>query len=444
MRAKTLKDFHNQRLSSPAPKVSLVNLGCVRNTVDSEMILGRLERKGARVSVPEDAHLSRRSFAEADVVIVNTCSFIEGAKKESIDTILDLIALKKQGKIKKIVVAGCLSQRYGSQLVKELPEVDAFVGVQALRKEALQEACRLTPPHYAYVKICESCFNQCSFCVIPKLKGKFVSRTVEAVLEDVRRLDARGVKELNVVGQDITAYGVDLYQEKKLPELLRRIAGECRSIEWIRLLYAYPAHVTDELLEVIASEEKICKYIDIPLQHVNDRILKAMNRRITKAQTVELIRKIRRKLPGAFLRTTFIVGFPGETEAEFGELLDFVKEHRFERVGVFTFSREEGTPAYDLPGQVPEKVKLARQDELMRTQQAISQSFLEGLIGRELAVLIEKASSGAGGVYTCRSEFDAPDVDGNVDVRSAKPLHPGDLVDVRITGATEYDLEGEI
>jgi ribosomal protein S12 methylthiotransferase len=307
------------------------------------------------------------------------------------------------------------------------------------------------------LKICESCFNQCSFCVIPKIKGRFVSRTIESIVEDVRRLDGRGTRELNIIGQDITAYGMDLYREKRLPQLLRRIARECHNIEWIRLLYAYPAHVSDQLLEVIASEPKICKYIDIPLQHVNDRILKSMSRHVTKAETLRLVEKIRKKLPGAFLRTTFIVGFPGETEAEFKELLKFIREYRFERVGVFAYSREEGTQAYDLPGQVPARVKRLRQAKLMKAQREISRSFLESLIGREMKVLIERTTptpevgrdfslrpaSGVGKVYQGRSEFDAPDVDGTVQVRSTKPLRVGDFAFVRIIGAMEYDLEGE-
>jgi ribosomal protein S12 methylthiotransferase len=432
MVSRTLKDFHTERLST-GTRVSVVNLGCVRNTVDSQNTIGRLERKGHRVVVPE----------KADVVIVNTCSFIEDAKKESVDAILDLIELKKQGKIKKIIVAGCLAQRYGAELLKELPEVDAFVGVQALKQEGLQEGTLLTPPHYAYVKICESCFNQCSFCVIPRLKGKFVSRQKESILEDVRRLDDRGVRELNVIGQDITAYGMDLYREKRLAELLRGIARECRNIEWIRLLYAYPAHVTDELLDAIAAEPRICKYIDIPLQHVNDRILKAMNRSMTKAQIIKLVQRIRRKVPGAFLRTTFIVGFPGETAAEFRELLDFIQQHSFERVGVFMYSHEEGTAAYNLDGQVPERSKRERQGLLVKNQQEISRKFQEKLISHEIKVLIEERAKDRKDMYLGRSEFDAPDVDGEVRVHSGRKLRQGDFVRVRITGATEYDLEGE-
>lgn len=430
----TSRTQKNIKVENKHPTVGLVNLGCVRNTVDSQDILGRLERKGHRIVDPD----------KAEVVVVNTCSFIEDARKESVDAIMDLVRLKKQGRVKKIIVAGCLAQRYGSKLSKELPEVDAFVGVQSLKKDHGQEALSLTPSHYAYLKICESCFNRCSFCVIPLLKGRFASRSVESILKDVRRMDARGVKEINIVGQDITAYGMDLFREKRLAGLLRRIAAECSAIGRIRLLYAYPSHVTDELLEVIASEPKICKYIDIPLQHVSDRVLKAMRRRITRAQTARLVERIRRKVPGVFLRTTFIVGFPGETEREFSELLDFVREYRFERVGVFPYSREEGTAAWGLPGQVPLKTKRARQRRLMEDQQEISRAFLESQLGRELRVLVEGRAPDTKDVYQARSEFDAPDVDGMVYVRSVQPLRAGQFAEVRITGALDYDLEGEL
>ncbi len=427
------KDVLHKRRAAPSSTVGLVNLGCVRNTVDSQNILGRLGRKGYRLTAPE----------KAEVVIVNTCSFIEDARKESVEAILDAVALKKKGKVKKVVVAGCLSQRYGDDLAREFPEVDAFVGVQRLSKDERQETISLTPPHYAYLKICESCFNRCSFCVIPRLKGRFTSRSIESILADVRDLDSRGVRELNIVGQDITAYGLDLYQGKKLAELLRRMVRECDSIGWMRLLYAYPSHVTEELLEVIASEPKICKYIDIPLQHVGDRVLRDMRRHITRDQTVRLIEKVRRMIPGVFLRTTFIVGFPEETSEEFKELVDFVRQYRFERVGVFVYSREEGTPAYGLPGQVPRRVKQARYERLMEAQQQISRAFLESRIGSRLKVLVEGRAPETKGLYLARSEFDAPDVDGMVHVRSSKALAPGQFVLVDITGANDYDLEGD-
>jgi ribosomal protein S12 methylthiotransferase len=414
-------------------KIGIVNLGCVRNTVDAENILGRLLDKGHPLVSPEDA----------DVVIVNTCSFIEDAKKESVDAILEMVELKKQGRIKKIIVAGCLPERYGGGLVKEIPEIDAFVGAQSLDPERLQGPGSLTPFHYAYLKICESCFNQCSFCIIPRIKGRFVSRTIPSLLSDVRSFAARGVKELNIIGQDITAYGLDIYREKKLPRLLLRLARHAGPIEWIRLLYAYPAHVTDELINVVADEPKICKYIDIPFQHVNDRILKAMNRPFTYARTVRLIEKMRRRIPGVSLRTTFLVGFPGETDREFRDLQRFLRDNPMERVGVFTYSREEGTRAYDLRPLVPLKVRLERQKALMEAQKKISAGLLKQKIGSVVKVLVDSRQKDTRDVYIGRTEQDAPDVDGRVYVQSPVRLSQGDFVRVRITGAMDHDLQGE-
>jgi ribosomal protein S12 methylthiotransferase len=428
----TLREFHKEHIAKGL-KISMVSLGCVRNTVDSESMMGTLERKGVRFSGVEGA----------DAVIVNTCGFIADAKRESIDTILELLELKRQGKVKRVIVAGCLTQRYVKEMLPELKGVDAYVGVPALRKDARQAKGYLTPKHFGYLKICESCFNKCSFCAIPAIKGRFASRTMEAVLEDVRRFDKAGIRELNIVGQDVTAYGLDIYREKKLAELLRKIAQEVRSIEWLRLLYTYPVHITDELLEVVASEPRVCKYLDVPLQHVSDRILKKMNRNITKAQTVKLIERIRRKVPGVFLRTTFIVGFPGETDRDFAELLGFLKDHPFERVGVFQYSREEGTKAYALAGQVPERVKRARLDRLMKIQAKAAGEFHESMVGRVIKILVEELEPGGKYIYTGRSEYDAPDVDGACIVRSPKPLVIGRLVPVKITAALGYDLEGE-
>ncbi|MBF0331470.1 MAG: 30S ribosomal protein S12 methylthiotransferase RimO [Candidatus Omnitrophica bacterium] len=435
MTLKTLKDHSARRLAegmSPA-KVAIINLGCVRNTVDSQSIIGTLERKGHALTPVE----------HADTVVVNTCAFIDAAKQESIDTILGLVDLKKKGKIKKIIVAGCLAQRYGSSLVRELKEVDAFVGVQTLSQDKVQASAYLTPPYYAYVKICESCFNACSFCVIPKIKGKFVSRTIDAVIDDVRRLNERGVKEINVIGQDITAYGMDIYRRKALPGLLKQITAAAPQVPWVRLLYTHPAHITDELLDVMAAEAKVCKYLDMPLQHVSDKILKRMNRSMTYGRTVALIEKIRRKIPGVFLRTTFIVGFPGETAKDFELLLNFIQEHPFERVGVFMYSREEGTPAYALKGQVPRSTAQKRYEALMQMQQKVAERLQERFIGKTLKVLVEERAKDDMKIYTGRSEFDAPDVDGVVHVRTQKPLRIGDIIDVKITGAMAYDLTGE-
>lgn len=414
-------------------KVSLINLGCARNLVDAQGILGRLEDKGVKIV----------ALDEADTVIINTCGFIKDAKQESIDMILEVIDLKKAGEIEKIIVAGCLSQRYAQELKQEFPEVDAFIGVPELLKDAVVKQIPLTPDHMAYIKICESCFNQCAFCIIPKIKGKFASRTMESVLEEVKQIDGRKTKELNIIGQDITAYGLDLYQKKMLPDLLQKIARQANNIHWIRLLYTFPAHITDELLDVIAQENKICKYIDVPFQHISDKILTNMNRGITAQATRDLVEKIRAKIPGVKIRSTFIVGLPGEGEQEFQELVDFVKWGRFERVGVFQYSPEEGTTAFFMTEQVDEQAKQERLDELMLVQQNIARTLNEAMIGQELEVLIE-AYDEQQRLYVGRSVFDAPDVDGVTYVKSARDLEIGGFVKVKIIDAYEYDLIGEI
>jgi ribosomal protein S12 methylthiotransferase len=429
---KTTVDFQKERLSA-GQKVGVINLGCARNLVDAQMMLGRLKKNGHRIVQAEDAQ----------TVIVNTCSFIEEARQESIDTILDLIELKKQGKIKKVIVAGCLAQRYGKDLAKEFSDVDAFVGTPTLNRDNMPQQLQLTPKHFAYVKICESCFNACSFCAIPKIKGKFISRTIESIVKEVKELDAQGVKEINIIGQDITAYGMDVYRQKSLARLLKELCAVIKNIEWIRLLYAFPSHVTDELIAVIAREPRICKYIDMPLQHISDHILLEQNRNITTQQTVELIQKIRKAMPQVFVRTTFITGLPGETQEDFEQLCSFIKDSRFERVGVFVYSKEEGTLAADMKAQVPERVKKSRLDALMKDQQIISGEIQQSFVGRTLKVLIEEKEKDSQNTYIGRSEYDAPDVDGVVYVRSKAPLKPGDFVQVKITDAYEYDLAGE-
>lgn len=430
---RTTKDLQSHR-ASYGQKVGVINLGCARNLVDSQNILGRLKKDGHRVV----------DVGQADIAIVNTCSFIEEARKESIDTILDLIDLKKQGKLKKVIVAGCLAQRYGKELVKDLEGVDAFIGTPSLSREQVPEQYLLTPSHFAYVKICESCFNACSFCAIPKIKGKFVSRTIESVVREVRMLDQKGVKEINIIGQDITAYGMDIYRRKALAELLTEATKDLKNIQWVRLLYAFPAHVTDELIDVIAANPKITPYIDIPLQHISDPLLTSMNRNITTERTKQLIAKFRSRIPQVFLRTTFIVGMPGETQECFDELTAFVREARFERVGVFVYSREEGTAAYDMPGRVPAATRRRRMNELMKLQQEISAEIQLSFVGRRLKVLIEAPQEGVKDMYLGRSQYDAPEVDGCVFVHSAKKLKAGDFVEVQITDAYEYDLAGEV
>ncbi len=428
---RTTKDFQTQR-ASQGQRVGVINLGCARNLVDSQAILGRLKKNGHRIVDVE----------HADIAIVNTCSFIEEARKESIDTILDLIELKKQGKIKKVIVAGCLAQRYGQGLVKELEGVDAFIGTPSLNRDDLPSQFQLTPKHFAYVKICESCFNACSFCAIPKIKGKFVSRSIESVVKEVQGLDAKGVKEINIIGQDITAYGMDIYREKALAKLLKELVKVTKNIQWIRLLYAFPAHVTDELIDIMASSPRICPYIDIPLQHISDPLLKSMNRNITTQGTKDLISKMRSRIKNGFIRTTFIVGMPGETEEHFQELKSYVRASRFERVGVFVYSREEDTAAYDMKDQVPAQTKRRRMNELMQLQQEISKEIQQSFVGRTLKVLIDEKQNGVESTCLGRSEYDAPEVDGCVYVQSAQTLKPGDLVDVKITDAYEYDLAG--
>ncbi|VAX36377.1 Ribosomal protein S12p Asp88 (E. coli) methylthiotransferase [hydrothermal vent metagenome] len=430
---KTIQDFYKET-GLRNEKVGLINLGCARNLVDSQVMLGEGQKNGAVIS----------EVADSDVVIINTCSFIEEAKQESIDTILDVLELKKQGKIKKVVIAGCLAQRYTKELEKEFKEADAIIGTQNLQQEHVPAQVSLTPKHFAYIKICESCYNQCSFCIIPKIKGKFISRTMESIITEVKKMDENGVKELNIIGQDITAYGMDIYREKSLARLLKDIVKETNKIEWIRILYAFPAHVTDELIEVIGNESKICKYIDIPLQHVTDHLLKSMNRNITKVETIALIEKFRKKIPSAALRTTFVVGLPGETDKDFEELMCFVKDMAFEKVGVFKYSHEEGTVAYDMPNQVSQKVKNGRFNRLMAVQQEVSKNIVRRFVGQTLKVLIEEKENEEEFVYSGRSEYDAPEVDGIVYVHAGKKLMAGQFIDVKISDAYEYDLIGDL
>lgn len=430
---KTTKDFYKER-SNQGQNVSLINLGCARNLVDSQTILTQLKKNGHKIV----------DFDQSDTVIVNTCGFIEDAKKESIDTILDLLELKKQGKIKKVIVAGCLAQRYSQELLKELNGIDAIIGAQKLDKNDIPSTVSLTPKHYAYVKISESCYNRCSFCIIPKIKGKFVSRTIESVISEIKKLDDAGVREINLIGQDITAYGMDLYRELSLARLLKEIVKVVKNIEWIRLLYAFPAHVTDALIDVIAQEDKICKYIDVPLQHISDHILKDMNRNITTEGTYRLMEKFKSKVPTGSLRTTFIVGLPGETDDDFSQLISFIEQMKFEKAGTFIYSKEEGTQAYAMGGQVDEGLKKTRLNKLMKVQREISRKIQETYVGRTLKVLIDEKQNNEEDVYIGRTEYDAPEVDGVVYVRSDEKLNAGDFVMAKITDALEYDLIAEV
>ena len=410
------------------PRIGILSLGCPRNLVDSEGILGRLFKKGYEVV----------DIDKAQVALVNTCAFIEEAKQESIEAILELIDLKKKGKLKKVIVYGCLSQRYQSILSQELSEVDAFVGRVSLNKEIDRFA--ITPPHYAYLKICEGCVNLCSFCVIPRIKGRLASLPVDSILDKVEQLSKEKISELNIVGQDITGYGLDLKSGTDLTKLVGRIVKKAKNIGWIRLLYLNPERINEDLLELIREEKKICKYIDLPIQHINNRILKLMNRMISRDEIIKVIDKVRENVHGVALRTSIIVGFPGETDKEFAELLEFVKEARFEKLGAFKYSREEGTKAYDFKGQVSEAVKTERFNQIMSLQQEISLEINRKFIGMDLKVLVDECENGD---YVGRSEFDAPEVDGLVYIKSNRKLKPGDFVDIEITDTLEYDLVGD-
>jgi len=415
------------RSLSKKDKVGILSLGCPRNLVDSESILGRLKAKGYPLV----------DLDKADIGIVNTCAFIEDAKRESVDAILDLIQLKKEGKLKKVIVCGCLPQRYQDYLVKELPEIDAFCGRISLNHDS--SLVSLTPKHYRYLKICEGCVNACSFCVICRIKGKFASLDRESLLKKVEKFNRQKIAELNIIGQDITGYGLDLYGAIGLPRLLSQIIKKSQNIGWIRLLYAYPNRVNDDLLSLIRDEPRICKYIDLPVQHINDRILKLMNRHTTSKEILKLIDKIRKNIPQAAIRTSLIVGFPSETEAQFRQLVKFIQEARFERLGAFIYSPEEGTPAANYKKQIPRRIKIQRLERIMTEQQAISREINQGFLGKTIEVLIdEKEKDG----YLGRSQYDAPEVDGLVYVRSKSELKAGEFVKVRIEDTLEYDLVG--
>lgn len=440
-----------------AYSVGMVNLGCAKNQVDGEMMLAALQAAG--YVVKDDA-------AMADAAIVNTCGFITAAKQEAIDEILELARLKKEGKIKALVVTGCLAERYREQVKKELPEVDAVAGIgadggivsvvadalagrggQTFPEKTLLPLCGermlLSPSWSVYLKIAEGCDNRCAYCAIPMIRGRYRSRTMENIEEEARALASGGAKELVVIAQDTTRYGIDLYEKPMLPELLRRL---CRidGVEWVRVLYGYPDAVTDELLETIAEEKKIVKYFDLPLQHCNPQILRSMGRGGSREELSALIRRMRKAVPGLVLRTTLIAGYPGETEEQFDELCAFVREMRFERLGCFAYSREEGTRAAELPGQIDEEEKQRRARFVMETQMGILQEQGEQLVGRTFRVLTEGYDRYAE-CWFGRSYMDAPDVDGKVYFRAGgrKPL-PGRFARVKVTDCIDGDLTGEV
>lgn len=425
-------------------KINVITLGCSKNLVDSENLITQLRGN--------DFEVTHDSENLANVVIINTCGFIDVAKQESIDTIVEHAALKKEGELEKLYVTGCLSQRYRDDLALEIPEVDGWFGTLEMpallarleadyKHELIGERQITTLPHYAYLKISEGCNRTCAFCAIPLMRGQHVSRPVEELVREAQNLARRGVKELLLIAQELTYYGLDLYKKRELPRLLHALA-DVEGIEWIRLHYAYPSKFPLDILDAVAERPNICNYLDIPLQHASDNMLQAMRRQITKSETVELLDAIRAKVPGIALRTTFLVGHPGETEADFEELLDFIREQRFDRAGVFQYSHEESTRAYDMPDDVPEEVKAERAQRLMEVQQEISREKNEAKIGQTLKVLFDRKE---GQYFIGRTEADSPEVDNEVLV-SAKGNYArlGDFANVRITGAEEFDLYGEI
>ena len=441
-------------------KVGFVSLGCPKNQLDTEVMLHEVANAGYEIT-PEET--------EADVVIINTCGFIESAKKEAIDNILDIAWLKKHRGLQAIVVTGCLAERYREQLLDEFPEIDAVLGVGSIHNivEAIEavtvkkkksskrkyssfedkEAVRLggdriltTPEYMAYLKIAEGCDNRCAYCAIPSIRGKFRSRTMEDIVAEAKQMDALGVRELCIVAQDITRYGLDLYGSYKLAELLKRIT-DATSIPWIRLLYCYPDKVTDELIAEIRDNDRILKYIDLPMQHISDKMLSSMNRHGDKKMICDVVEKLRREIPDIVIRTTFIVGFPGETEEDFVELCEFVKKYRFERVGAFTYSREEDTPAYDFPDQIDEQIKQDRLDLLMREQLEINEENNGKMIGKTVTVLCEDYDP-VSEVHFGRDAANAPEIDGKIYFRSDVRIAPGSFVKVKLREVVDYDIIG--
>jgi len=424
-------------------RVNIITLGCSKNLVDSEVLSGQLRANEIDV-VHENGKLDH------NIVVVNTCGFIDKAKEESINTILDQVNLKKKGKLDKVYVTGCLSERYRGDLEAEIPEVDAWFGTLELplilkqfdadyKSELLGERMLSTPKHYAYLKISEGCNRTCAFCAIPLMRGKHVSRTMESLVEEAESLVKKGVKEIMLIAQELTYYGLDLYKQRMLDELLRRLS-DVKGVEWIRLHYAYPNKFPMEVLDVMRERENICNYLDMPLQHASNNMLKAMKRQSTREEMEELIAEIREKNPGICLRTTLIAGFPGETLEDVEELKDFLVRMRFDRVGIFTYSHEEGTSGYELIDDVPAAEKQRRAEEIMEVQQEISYEKNQEKIGQTFKVIIDKKEAGR---WLGRTEFDSVEVDNEVVIHSSKKLTVGEFVNVKITKAYDYDLEGE-
>ena len=439
-------------------KIGFVSLGCPKNQIDTEVMLREVAAAGYEIT-PEET--------EADIVIINTCGFIESAKKEAIDNILDIAWLKKNHKLKSIIVTGCLAERYREEIFEQFPEVDALLGVGSIHNivqaiEAVsakkksktkyssfedKETVRLggeriltTPEYAAYIKIAEGCDNRCAYCSIPSIRGKFRSRTIEDIVAEAKDLDALGVRELTVVAQDTTRYGLDIYGEYSLAKLLRAIT-DATKIPWIRILYCYPDKITDELIAEMRDNDRILKYIDMPIQHISDKMLKAMNRHGDSALIKDAIERLRKAMPDIVIRTTFIVGFPGETEEDFNELCEFVQEAKFERAGAFAYSREEDTPAYDFADQIDEQVKQDRVDIIMQEQMIISDNRNQSMVGKTITVLCEDFDP-VSETHFGRSESDAPEIDGKVYFKSDKRIAPGSFVKVKVREVLDYDLVG--
>lgn len=423
--------------------INIITLGCSKNLVDSERLLKQLQSNNYTVSHDSDK--------ASDIVVINTCGFINDAKQESIDTILNCLEAKKNSLVKKVYVMGCLSERYKSDLKDELVDVDGFYGVAELeqivndldatyKKELLGERVLTTPKHYAYLKIAEGCNRKCSFCAIPLIRGKFISKPINDLVQEAESLVESGVKEILLIAQDLTYYGVDLYKESKLKELIERLS-DIKGLEWIRLHYTYPIHFSDELLQLINERPNICRYIDIPLQHISDSILKSMKRGVSGAEQIELVKRIKQYIPELAIRTTMIVGYPGETDADFNELKEFVRKVKFDRLGVFTYSPEEDTSAYELADDVPDEIKTKRMEELMELQECISLELNEAKIGKVLKIIVDREE---GEFFVGRTEFDSPEVDNEVLIRNTADCKIGEFYNVEIISASAFDLFAEL
>ncbi len=436
-------------------KISIITLGCAKNEIDSELMISILR---------ENNYIITSNLEDADVIIVNTCGFILDAKEESIETILEMAKYKKQGKCKYLILAGCLAERYSEELTAEIEEIDGIIGTGNIKdivnliekleignekiikihnvdEDYLEDINRVSFRTTEYVRISEGCNNHCSYCIIPKLRGKYRSRTMESIVSEVKYLVDNGVKEIILIGQNTTDYGIDIYGEYNLNKLLDEL-NKIENLKWIRILYLYPDNFTDELIISIKNNEKVVKYVDIPLQHINNKVLKGMNRKTSKEEIKILINKLRNEIPNIIIRTTFIVGFPGETEEDFNELCDFVREIKFDKLGVFTYSREEGTASYNYQGQIPDDIKESRRNQLMEIQQRISYNLNKEKLNNDYLVLIE--SFNEDNLYIGRTYMDAPDIDGIIYINSNKDLILGEFVNTKIVDYLEYDLIGEI